>query len=204
MRMTYLLAGLSLSVLLPACAAFKGESEVAQGREAIFTGNYPAAISDFQSAEQLDPKYVYGNELEQGVPSYLGISQYLNGDYAQARQTLENVVAQDKDDHVARLYLGLASARLGEHQKGLQDIDAGMKGIHDLVDYEADRFSEFTYGRLWDTGRDIRSAIEKDRAMIASGKIDWPQLISDGESIGIKIEREPDIVRRDDINRHGR
>ena len=32
--------------------------------------------------------------------------------------------------------------------------------------------------------------------MIASGKIDWPALIADGESIAIKIEREPDQARQ--------
>jgi hypothetical protein len=47
-----------------------------------------------------------------------------------------------------------------------------------------------------DPARDIRSAIERDRAMIASGKIDWSKLIAGGESIGIKIEREPDLARQ--------
>ena len=51
----------------------------------------------------------------------------------------------------------------------------------------------FSFVKDWDPGRDIRSAIERDRAMIASGKIDWPTLIADGESIAIKIEREPDL-----------
>ena len=32
----------------------------------------------------------------------------------------------------------------------------------------------FSFVKDWDPGRDIRSAIERDRAMIASGKIDWP------------------------------
>ena len=194
MRPRYFLAGLLLSVLLPGCAAFEGRSEIGQGRRALFAGNYSAALSDFQSAEQLDPDYVSGNELMAGVLSYLGRAQYLTGEYAQARQTLEKALAEDKDDHVARLYLGLTLARLGEREKGLQDIDAGMKGIHDLVDYITDHH-RFSYGDSWDRGRNIRSAIEEDRAMIASGKIDWPQLISDGESIAVNIEREPDVVR---------
>jgi tetratricopeptide (TPR) repeat protein len=169
----------------------------------MFAGNYPAALGLFQSAEAVDPQYVYGTELREGVLSYLGRAQYLTGDYAQARRTLETALSQDKDDNVARLYLGLALARLGEYQPGLQDIDAGMKGIHDLVDYITDSF-RFTYGKLWDPGRDIRSAIEQDRAMIASGKIDWSQLIADGESIAIKIEREPDVVRREQEDRRPR
>jgi tetratricopeptide (TPR) repeat protein len=198
MRVKCLFAVLSLSALLPGCAAIKGSSDVAQGREALFVGDYPAALSDFQSAEQLYPQYVFG-ELREGVPSYLGRAQYLNGEYTQARQTLEKALVQDKDDNVARLYLGLTLARLGERQNALQDIDAGMKGIHESLDYISDHF-RFTYGQLWDPGRDIRSTIEEDRAMIASGKIDWPQLLSEGESVAMKMEREHDIVRREQEN----
>ena len=196
MRVKYILAVLSLSVLLSACAAFQGGGDIAQGREAMFAGNYKAALGLFQGAEQVDPNYIYGTELREGVLSFVGRAQYLTGNYAQARQTLAKALSQDKDDNVARLYLGLAWARQGEGQKGLQDIDAGMKGIYDFVNYIADTF-RFSYGKDWDPGRDIRSAIERDRAMIASGKVDWPTLIADGESIAMKIEQEPDIVRRD-------
>jgi tetratricopeptide (TPR) repeat protein len=162
----------------------------------MFAGNNQAALGYFQAAEQVDPNYIFGTELQEGVLSYLGRAQYLTGNYAQARQTLEKALSQDKDDNVARLYLGLTLARQGERQKGLQDIDAGMKGIYDFVDYITDTF-RFSYGRDWDPGRDIRSAIERDRAMIASGKIDWSTLIANGESIAMKIEQEPDIVRRE-------
>lgn len=200
MKLINFLAGLSLSVLLSACAAFQGAGDISQGREAMFTGNYQAALGLFQGAEQVDPNFIFGNELREGVLSYVGRAQYLTGNYPQARQTLEKALSQDKDDNVARLYLGLTSARQGERQKGLQDIDAGMKGIYDFVNYIADNF-RFSYGQDWDPGRDLRSAIEKDRAMIASGKVDWPTLIADGESIAMKIEREPDIVRREEERR---
>jgi tetratricopeptide (TPR) repeat protein len=200
MKVINFLAMLALSVLLSACAAFQGAGDVAQGREAMFRGDYKAALGYFQSAEQVDPSYIFGTELQEGVLSYLGRAQYLTGDYAQARPILEKALSQDKDDNVARLYLGLTEARQGERQKGLQDIDAGMKGIYDFVDYITDTF-RFSYGKDWDPGRDIRSAIERDRATIASGQIDWPTLIADGESIAMKIEQEPDIVRREEETR---
>ena len=83
----------------------------------------------------MDPNYLYGTDLQEGTLSFLGRAQYLNGDYTRARSTLEKALAQHKDDNVARLYLGLTLARQGETQKSLQDIDAGMKGIHDFLDY---------------------------------------------------------------------
>ena len=77
----------------------------------------------------------------------------------------------------------------------MRDIDAGMKGIYDFLNYIADNF-RFTFGRSWDPGRNIRSAIERARAMIASGKIDWPTLIADGEWIAMETEEEPDKARQ--------
>ena len=194
MRPICFLAWSFMTLWLSACAAFQGAGDIAQGRQALIEGNNQAALGYFQAAEQVDPNYIYGTELQEGVLSYLGRAQYLTGDYARARRTLEKALSQDKGDNIARLYLGLTLARQGETAKGLQDIDAGMKGIYDFLDYITDTY-RYPFGQDWDPGRDIRSAVERDRAMIASGKIDWSTLIANGESIAMKIEREPDQVR---------
>jgi hypothetical protein len=134
--------------------------------------------------------------------SYVGRAQYLTDDYAQARSTLEKALVRHKDDNIAQLYLGLGLTRQGETQKGLQDIDAGVEGIYDFLNYITDNF-RFTFGQYWDPGRDIRSAIESARARIASGKIDWPTLMADGEWIAMKTEREPDLARhQQELQRH--
>ena len=195
MRRINFLAWSLLSIWLAACASFQVAGDIAHGRQALIAGNNQAALAYFQAAEQVDPAYIYGTELRQGVLSYLGRAQYLTGNYAQARSTLETALSQNQSDNIARLYLGLTLARQGETQKALPDIDSAMKGIYDLLSYITDTFS-FGYGQYWDPGRDIRSAIERDRAMIASGKIDWPTLIADGESIALKTEREPDQARQ--------
>jgi tetratricopeptide (TPR) repeat protein len=195
MRPRHFLAWSFLSIWLSACASFQAAGEIAHGRQALIQGNNQAALGYFQAAEQVDPTYIYGSDLREGVLSYLGRAQYLTGNYAQARPTLEKALSQHKSDNIARLYLGLTLARQGETQKGLQDIDEGMKGIYDLLNYITDTF-KFSFGKYWDPGRDIRSAIERDRAVIASGKIDWPALITDGESIALKTEREPDLARQ--------
>jgi len=36
--------------------------------------------------------------------------------------------------------------------------------------------------------------------MIASGKIDWPALIADGEWIAMKIEQEPDLRKKPTVH----
>ena len=195
MRRIHFLVLLFLSIWLSACVSFQAAGDIAQGRQALFKGNNQAALGYFQAAEQVDPAYVDDTELREGVLSYVGRAQYLTGNYAQARSTLEKALSQNPSDNVARLYLGLTLARQGETQKALPDIDGGMKGIYDLLNYITDTF-RFGYGEFWDPGRDIRSAIEKNRAVMASGKIDWPTLIADGESIALKTEREPDEARQ--------
>ena len=196
MRSIYFPAWLLVTVSLSACASIQSAGDIAQGRQALFEGNNQAALGYFQAAAQVDPNYKYGTDLQEGTLSFLGRAQYLNGDYTRARSTLEKALAQHKDDNVARLYLGLTLARQGETQKSLQDIDAGMEGIYDFLTDSV----RFSFGKEWDPGRDIRSAIERDRAMIASGKIDWPALIADGEWIAMKVEREPDLRKKPTVH----
>ena len=43
-------------------------------------------------------------------------------------------------DHVARLYLGLTQARLGDRQTGLKNIEAGMSGIANFLNYVESNF----------------------------------------------------------------
>ena len=128
--------------------------------------------------------------------SFLGRAQYLNGQYAPARDTLQKALAQHKSDNVARLYLGLTLARLGDRQSGLRQIEGGMKGIRDFLNYITSTFSS-EFGQYWDPNRDIRKAIESALAMISGGNFDWPTLITEGERIGMQIEEEVDRARRD-------
>jgi tetratricopeptide (TPR) repeat protein len=188
------LSWLLLSVLLSACAATRGAGDVVQGREALLVGNYQAALGYFQEAEQADPNYIYGAELREGVLSYLGRAQYLTGNYPQARQTLEKDLSHPRSDNVARLYLGLTLVRLEDRQAGLTNIQRGMSGIYNWLEYLNENF-RFEFGQGWDPGGTIRAGIKSNLDMISSGKIDWSKLITDGESLGIAIEQEEDDFR---------
>ena len=65
----------------------------------------------------------------------MGRAQYLAGQLPEARQSLERAVAQHNDDYLARLYLGLTLARSGDGSVGLKDIESGMKGIYDQLEW---------------------------------------------------------------------
>jgi len=194
MKVIQFLALLSVSALLFACAAIQGGTEVDDGRNALLAGNYKAAVGYFQQAEKSDPSYMYGTELREGVASFLGRSQYLTGDYAQARQTLEQALKRHKSDNLARLYLGLTLYRLGDQKAALTNIERGMKGIDSWLNYLETNFAQ-EFGQSWDPGGTIRAGIKTDLAMISSGKIDWPKLIAAAERLGIQVEQQEQIVR---------
>jgi len=186
-----------LGAFLVGCASFQAGSEISSGRLAFSIGQNESALAYFQSAAQKDPNYVYGSDLKQGVWSYVGRAEYANGRLPQAKESLERALAANPEEPIARLYLGLTLARSGDRQQGLKEIESGMKGIYDWLEYITQAF-RFTFGQWWDPNRQIRSAIEKDLAMISGRDIDWPKLIADGEWLGKQIEEESDRARSDE------
>ena len=197
MRFTRHTLAVLFAIFASGCASLQLSSDIAAGRRALMAGNNEAALAYFQSAAQRDPNYRYGTAYQQNILSYVGRSEYAVGRLPQARDTLEKALRINGNEDLARLYLGLALARSGDQQRGLQEIQGGMKGIHAWLDYvnEAHRFS---FGRFWDPGRDIRSAIEGDLAAISGREIDWQQLVASGERIGLLMEEEGDRAARDE------
>ena len=195
MKTRYSLVAFSLAVFLSACATVEDAGQIASGRQALFTGNYPAALSYFQSAAQTNPNAVYGATSRLGVFTYLGQAQYLNGRYPEARQSLQKALTMHPADNVARLYLGLTQARLGDRQTGLKNIQAGMSGIANFLNYLESNFA-YSFGQFWDPGGQIRASIKTNLAMSSSPNLDWSQLIAAGEKLGIRIEEEEDKARQ--------
>jgi len=193
----------SLLVSLSACTSLQVGSEVSAGRHALLSGDNEAALAYFHSAAQKDPEYKYGTALKQGIWTYVGRTEYATGRLPQARQTLEKALSTNKDEDIARLYLGLTLARSGDRQRGLKEIEDGMRGIHDWLEWvtEAHRFS---FGQFWDPARAIRTAIRSDLAMVSGREFDWQRLISDGEWIAMQMEEEGDKARRDEARERAR
>src|SRR5262245_2448141 len=195
----------SLFVFLSGCTSLRTVGELQYGRQALLKGSNETALGYFYSAAQRDPNYVYatGSSPRQGVWSYVGRSEYLTGRLPQARQTLERALASNQQEDIARLYLGLTLAREGDRQRGLKEIEGGMRGINDWLDYinQAQRYS---IGQYWDNGRYIRSQIQIDLAMISGKDLDWERLITDTEWLGIRMEQESDLARRQEAQARSR
>lgn len=189
---TFFLGLASIAFILSACAA---EINVQRGRMALLYGDPNAAIASFQSAAKLDPNYFYFSVFPQGIWTYVGRACYIAGKYPEARQALERAISLHKDDNMAKLYLGLSLARSGDRQRGLKEIEDGLRGLHEWLDY-VNQYAAFSYGQYWDPLGEIRAEIQNSLTMISGKDIDWQKLIASGEWVGRKLEEEIDIARR--------
>jgi tetratricopeptide (TPR) repeat protein len=184
-------------ILLSGCASFQAGTDVEAGRKAFLVGNNAASLGYFEKAAELDPNYVYGTALQQNIWSYVGRSEYSASKLPQAQNSLEKALSLNKEEDMARLYLGLTLVRSGNRPEGLKEIQGGMRGISAWIEYIS-QAHRFTFGQFWDTTREIRAAIQEDLAMSDSKELDWQQLISDGEWLGKRLEEEIDLARRDE------
>ena len=202
MRRTKTVPWLSFILLLSACAAYRIAGQVQSGRQALLISDSERALAYFQQAAQSNPDYIYESGLfREGVWTYVGRAQYNLGRFKEARESLERALSIYKDDYLARLYLGLVLARSGDHSRALREIEAGLKGLYDWIEYMN---ATYAFTAFWDPLREIRSAIEKNLAMISGRDIDWPTLIANGEWIGRRMEAEIDAVRRDERRQYER
>jgi len=190
-------------LLLAGCTAFTTGTQVQSGRRALLVNDPEGALPYFLEAAQNDPSYVYRSVyFHEGIWTYVGRTQYATKRYAEARRSLERALSLDRDDLLARLYLGLTLARSGEGARGAKEILAGMKGIYDWLEYmqRSRPFEDY-----WDPLREIRKAIEVyllrtpgNEVVISEG------LIADGEWLGDKMEDEMERVRQDERRRYER
>ena len=192
MKNSYSSIFVSLLFFLSACAV---QTKVQQGRMALLYGDPTVARAAFESAAELDPNYFYFSVFPQGIRTYLGRAEYSAGRYAEARQALERAVSLHEEDNMAKLYLGLTLARSGDRQRGLKEIESGMKGLHEWLDY-VNQYDAFSYGQYWDPLKEIRSEIQNNLRMISGKDIDWQKLIASGEWVGRRMEEEIDLARR--------
>jgi tetratricopeptide (TPR) repeat protein len=184
--------GLSAVLLVAGCAAIQSAQDVQLGRNALRRNQPAAAIGDLRRAAELDPNYRIHYALPGSVLAYLGRAHYEAGNYSEARRVLEQALSNDKNDHLARLYLGLVLAKAGDQPSGRREIDNGLKGIYDSLESVA---STPYRGLYWDPAKEIRSQIQ--RAL--TGKPELSELITIAQWTGARLDDEIDTARRDEL-----
>jgi tetratricopeptide (TPR) repeat protein len=185
---------------ISACATAQGYVEA--GRRDLLLGDPHRAVVNFQQATERAPDRLHFSVLPEGSWTYLGRAYYATGRLPEARQALERGASRSKDDHLARLYLGLVGLREGDRQGGMSDLESGLRGLHDWLDYIEYRRTH-SYGQFWDPSKQIRAKIRSELAMISRGAASQ-ELIAGGEWVGTRIEQEIDEARRDESDERSR
>ena len=178
------------------CSSLRNAGQMQAGRQALLAGNMERALPYFQEVANSNPKYIFESVLfRESIWTYLGRSQYALGMLEAARQSFERALSVYPDDYLARIYLGLTLARMGDRSRAVKELQSGMQGLHEWLEYMERTRPHTAY---WDPLREIRSELEKDLAMISGKDIGWNELIASGEWIGKRTEEEIDNVRRDE------
>ncbi len=182
---------LAALVYLLGCAGIQVAGDVQAGRNALQAGRPNDAVSYFARAAEVDPAYKTPYRFPVGVLTYLGRAYYETDRDEEARKVLEKAVSLDKDDSLAHLYLGLTLLRTGDRDRGRKEIEGGLKGIHETLEYIG---SNNIHGIFWDPARMIRSDIERTLA----SKSDESKLAVAAQRIGSEVEDEIYKARRDE------
>jgi tetratricopeptide (TPR) repeat protein len=182
---------LALLIFLSGCAAIQAGQDAQLGRSALQMGRPEVALGYLGRAAEVDPNYTLPYNPRESVLTYLGLAYYETGNFSEARKTLEKALTRDKDDHLARLYLGLTLMRDGDQDRGRREAEAGLKGIYDWLENISNPSSS---GIFWDPGRLIRSEIAKTLA----AKLQASEFVATAQRIGRDFDEEIDRARKDE------
>ncbi len=189
---------LQFAILLSGCVAYQVGGDMQQGRLALMYGDPKVALAHFQRAADSDPDYLLNfSLLDEGVWTYVGRAYYAMEKLPEAQQALMRARSRHEQDHLAKLYLGLALMRDGDRQRGLRETEGGLKGLGDWLEDVQRNLQE---GIFWDPGGELRREIQKSLAMIKGRDIIWTELIASGEWLGQGFEEEIDLAKRDEFN----
>ena len=182
--------------LIVGCTALRVGGQFQSGRQALLRNEPEQALAYFLEVANKDPDYVFQSMyFREGIWTYVGRTQYASGQLKEARSSLERALAQDPNDHMARLYLGLTLMRSDDYERGLKELANAMRDLHDWLEYMERTRPLQAY---WDPGREIRGAIEKELERIKARDIARQELIANGEWLGKQMEEEVDRARRDE------
>lgn len=187
--------GIWIFVILSGCAGSQVAQEVQLGRNALQTGQPQIAVGYLRNAAELDPNYKTPYSIRESVWTYLGRAYYEVDNFPEARRALEKALSDDRDDPLARLYLGLTLLRSGDQQQGRRETEDGLRGINNLLNHLA---TSPTNGIYWDPTQQIRSDIQ--RALNMNEMIQQSEFITAAERVGSQLDEEIDNARRGETN----
>ena len=189
---------LLLLAALLGCAASQAAHEIQAGRRALLTGSPETAVQYFERAAALDSKNA-GSPLGESAWTYIGRAYYGAMKYLLARQALDRALAQNQDDDVARVYIGLVGTRERPNEADRKQLQAGLQGVYDRIDY----IKRFTFaGEFWDPSNRLTAELLELIKAVSAAQVNWNDVIPRVEEVMLKIEKEIDQAQRDEVTRY--
>jgi len=189
---------LLLLAALVGCAASQAAHEIQEGRRALLTGSPEIAVQYFERAAAFDSKNA-GSPLGESAWTYVGRAYYEVGKYSLARQAFERALAENQNDDIARLYLGLVGAREQTNETSARQIQAGLQGVYDRIEY-IKRFT--SAGEFWDPSGQLSTELLESIKEVSAAQVSWSNIIPRVEGLMQKIENEIDLAQRDEVTRY--
>jgi len=189
---------LLLLAALVGCAASQAAQEIQEATRALLIGKPDAAVQHFEKAAALDSKNS-SSPLQESAWTYVGRAYYEAGKYSLARQAFERAVAKNQNDDIARLYLGLIGARERPNEADRKQLQAGLQGVYDRIDY----IKRFTFaGDFWDPSSQLSTELLESIKAVSAAQVSWSNVIPRVEGLMLKIENEIDQAQRDEVTRY--
>jgi len=129
----------------------------------------------------------------------MGRAYYEAMKYSLARQALDRALAQNQDDDVARVYIGLIGARERSNEADRKQLQAGLQGVYDRIEY----IKRFTFaGEFWDPSNRLTAELLELIKALSVAQVNWNDVIPRVEEVMLKIENEIDQAERDEVTRY--
>lgn len=170
-RKPFIVSSFLFLFLLSSCATLEVAREVQSGRRAMQLGNSQAALGYFEAAAQANPDYITDfTLLDLGIWSYVGMAYYKEGEKEKALASFKQAKQRHKEDHFARVFLGLVMSQDGERRAGKGELVDGLNGLERWLD--TTRHSTWR-GSFWDPGDYLAKDIGQTLKLLQAEEVDW-------------------------------
>jgi len=194
-RKPFIVSSFLFLFLLSSCATLEVAREVQSGRRAMQLGNSQAALRHFEAAAQADPDYLTDfTLLDIGIWSYVGMAQFEEGKQGKALASFKQAKQRHKEDHFARVFLGLVMSQDGERRAGKGELVDGLNGLGQWL--QMTRHSTHT-GSFWDPGDYLAKEIGETLTLLGAEEVNWQAVNENVVRLARNFDEEIDEVKRD-------
>ncbi len=182
-------------IFVSGCATLQVSRDVQSGRIAMQLENPNVAIPHFEAAAQADPNYITDfTLLDVGIWSYVGMAYYQAGEKEKALESFKQAKQRHREDHFARVFLGLLMSQGGDRRAGKEELVGGLNGLGQWLDTTRHSTPK---GELWDPGDYLAKEIGQTLKLLQAEEVNWQKINENVVRLARNFDDEIDEVKRD-------